>query len=126
MPLLDLFFSMIWFFLLFAWIILLIRVFADIFRSADLGGFAKVIWMLFVIVLPLLGVFVYVIVRGEKMTDRDLRDAQRQNDAFTAYVREAAGSSSGLANELAQLGQLRDSGSITPDEYAIAKAKVLA
>jgi hypothetical protein len=126
MPLLDLFFSMIWFFLLFAWIILLIRVFADIFRSADLGGFAKVIWMLFVIVLPLLGVFVYVIVRGEKMTDRDLRDAQRQSDAFTAYVREAAGSSSGLANELAQLGQLRDSGSITPDEYAVAKAKVLA
>jgi Short C-terminal domain/Phospholipase_D-nuclease N-terminal len=123
--LLDVFFSMLWFFLFIAWIVLLIRVFADIFRSADMGGFAKVIWMLFVIVLPLLGVFVYVISRGKGMTERDLSEAKRQDDAFRSYVQNAAGTS-GVADELTKLTQLRDSGAITADDFAAAKAKLLA
>jgi Short C-terminal domain len=125
MPLLDLFFSMIWFFLFFMWIMLVIRVFADIFRSDDLGGFSKVIWMLLVMFLPLFGVFVYVIARGGKMTERSIRDAQNQDAAFKSYVQEAAGTSS-VADELTKLAQLRDNGTLSPEDYAAAKAKVLA
>jgi hypothetical protein len=125
MPLLDLFFSMIWFFLFFMWIMLVIRVFADIFRSDDLGGFSKVIWLLLVMFLPLFGVFVYVILRGGKMTERSIRDAQNQEAAFKSYVQEAAGTS-GVADQLTKLAQLRDNGTLSPEDYATAKAKVLA
>ena len=104
--LLDVFFSMIWFFLFVMWIVLVIRVFGDIFRSDDMGGFLKVIWMLFVMAVPLLGVFMYIILRGRTMTANDLKAAQAQQEAFNAYVRQAAGSPAGVADELAKLAGL--------------------
>lgn len=125
-PLLDVFFSMIWFFLFVSWIVLVIRVFGDIFRSDDLGGFAKVIWMLVVMVIPVIGVFIYVIARGGSMTRRDVRAGQAQEEAFGAYVRQVAGSSTGVADDLAKLAQLRDSGAISNEEYAAAKVKLLS
>ena len=126
--LLDLFWSMLWFFLFVAWISLVIRVFADIFRSDDLGGVSKVVWVLLVIFLPLFGVLMYTIARGGKMTEHAINDAQRRDDAFAAYVQQAAGSAggSGSADELAKLVALRDQGVLTPDEFAAAKAKALS
>jgi hypothetical protein len=124
--LLDVFFSMIWFFLFVMWIVLVIRVFGDIFRSDDMGGLVKVIWMLFVMAVPLLGVFMYIILRGRKMTANDVKAAQAQQEAFNTYVRQAAGSPAGVADELAKLAGLRDNGTISADDFAAAKAKLLA
>src|SRR3954467_15474171 len=90
-PLLGFFWSMVIFFLWFMWLWLLFRIFADIFRSADLGGFAKTLWIIFVIVLPFLGVFIYVIARGNSMTQRSIDLAQQQQAQFDSYVRQAAG-----------------------------------
>jgi magnesium-transporting ATPase (P-type) len=123
--LLDVFWSMLWFFLFVMWIILIIRVFSDIFRSDDLGGFAKVLWMCFVIFLPLLGVFIYIMARGASMTDRALKDAQQQQEAFSSYVRQTAGTP-GIADELAKLNELRASGAITAEDFEAAKAKILS
>ncbi len=126
LDLLDLFFSMLWFFLFVIWIIILIRVFNDIFRSDDLSGLVKVLWMLFVIVLPLLGVFVYIISRGKGMGERDERVLEARDAKFNAYIRETAGSTKSMVDELAKLVELRDSGAITPEEFDSAKAKLLA
>ncbi len=123
--LLDVFFTMLWFFLFVVWIILIIRVFSDIFRSDDLGGYAKVLWMTFVIFLPLLGVFIYIMARGASMTDRAMKDAEKQEDAFSSYVRQTAGTPS-VADELAKLNELRASGAITAEDYDAAKAKILS
>ena len=124
-PLLGIFWSMFIFFLWFAWIILLFRVFADIFRSDDLGGFAKALWSIFVLLVPFLGVFIYVVARGHSMTQRDI-DRARSNEAeFRSYVQSAAGTG-GSADELAKLAQLRDSGVLTEAEFADQKAKILA
>jgi ABC-type multidrug transport system fused ATPase/permease subunit len=124
--LLDLFFSMLWFFLFVIWIIIVIRVFNDIFRSDDLGGFVKVLWMLFVIFLPLVGVFVYIISRGKGMSERDERTLQAREAKFNAYIQETAGSTKSMVDELAKLVELRDSGAITTEEYETAKSKLLA
>ena len=123
-PILGLFWSMLMFFLFFAWIVLLFRVFADIFRS-ELGGFAKAIWSIFVIILPFLGVFVYVIAHGDGMRDRDIAAARQNEAAFQAYVQQAAGSS-GVASELSKLSDLRASGTLTEAEFEAQKAKLLA
>ncbi len=123
-PLLGVFWSMFLFFLLFAWLMLLFRVFADIFRS-DLGGFAKAIWSIFVIIVPFLGVFVYLIAHGDAMTQRNLADAQQSGQAFQAYVRDAAGTG-GVATELGQLAELKSQGAITDAEFDAQKAKLLA
>jgi heme exporter protein D len=125
-PLLGVFWTMLWFFLWFAWLFLLFRVFADIFRSHDMGGFAKALWVIFVIIVPFLGVLVYVIARGHKMTERDIADAQRNEAAFRSYVQEAAGSSGGTADELSKLADLKAKGVITDDEFAQQKAKLLS
>ena len=117
--------SMIWFFLFFIWIWLLITVFADIFRSRDLSGWGKALWTIFVVFLPYLGVFVYLIARGKKMGEHAVADAQAQDQAFRAYVKEAAGSG-GPADQLAQLAALRDQGVIDDAEFARMKAKVTA
>src|SRR3954447_12618273 len=93
-PLLGIFWTMLWFFLWFAWIVILIRVFADIFRSRDMGGFAKALWSIFVIVVPFLGVFVYLIARGHHMAERDIADAQSRDQAFQNYVKDVAGNGS--------------------------------
>jgi heme exporter protein D len=124
-PLLGLFWTMMIFFLWVAWLILLFRVFADIFRSKDMGGFAKAIWSIFVILVPFLGVFLYVIVNGRSMSERDIADAKQREAEFQAYVRETAGTA-GSAEEIAKLADLRDKGVITDEEFASSKAKLLA
>ena len=128
MPILDLFFSMLWIFLFIMWIWLVITVFVDIFRSDDLSGWGKAGWIVLVIFLPLLGVLIYVIARGQSMTDRRIRDARDQKDATDAYIRSVAGTGSGgsTADELTKLAALRDNGTLTEDEYQSQKAKLLA
>ena len=125
MPVLDLFFTMLWFFLFILWIWLVISIFIDIFRSDDLSGWGKAGWTIFVIIVPLLGVLVYLIARGDKMQQRSIDQARAQQEAADAYIREAAGSSS-TADELEKLSKLKDQGVITDDEYAAQKAKLLA
>ena len=127
-PLLGVFWTMLWFFLWFAWLMLLFRVFADIFRSKDMGGFAKALWSIFVIFVPFLGVLIYVIARGHKMAERDMADAAQNEAAFRSYVQEAAGSGGGggTADELAKLADLKAKGVLTDDEFAQQKAKLLS
>jgi putative oligomerization/nucleic acid binding protein len=125
-PLAGAFWTMLWFFLWIIWILILFRVIFDIFRSHDLGGWGKALWLIFVIVLPFLGVFVYLIARGGKMTERDVRQAQAQDEAFRAYVQDAAGSGGGTADELAKLADLRDKGVISDADFQQQKAKILA
>lgn len=124
MPLLDVFWAMLWFFLFIAWIWVLISVIADIFRSDDLSGWAKGLWVLFVIVLPWLGVLVYLIARGHGMAERSMASAAAAEQAQRDYIQSVAGSSS--ADELAKLAQLRDSGVISDSEFQAQKAKLLA
>ena len=117
--------SMIWFMLFFIWIWLLIMVFSDIFRSHDMGGGAKAFWVIFVILLPYLGVFVYLIARGPKMAEHAAEAAQANDKAMRAYVQDAAGTG-GAAAELERLAGLKASGTITDAEFQQMKAKVLA
>jgi hypothetical protein len=113
--------SMIYFFLFFIWIWLLITVFADIFRSHDMGGGAKAGWCIFVILLPFLGVFVYLIARGGKMHEHAVADYQAQDAAARAYIRDAA---SNPADQLQQLADLKAKGVIDDAEFQKMKAKV--
>lgn len=127
MPLLDLFWAMLWFFLFFAWIALLFHIIGDIFRSDDMSGWGKGLWLLFVIVVPWLGVLIYLIARGGSMQERAIADAARRERATRQYLREVASSSgASSADELAKLVQLRDSGAISAQEFEAQKAKVLA
>jgi hypothetical protein len=123
-PLLGVFWTMLWFFAFFIWIWLLIIVFGDIFRSHDMGGFAKALWVIFVIFLPILGVLIYLIARGDKMHARAARDAQKQDEAFRSYVQQAAAPSNS-ADELAKLADLKASGALTDEEFQAGKAKIL-
>ncbi|MEV5282577.1 SHOCT domain-containing protein [Streptomyces sp. NPDC051994] len=121
---------MMWFFLWVMWLILLFRVIGDIFRDDALSGWGKAGWTLFVCVLPFLGVFVYLIARGRGMGRREVRQAQKQEQAFRSYVQEVAAdapaSGATRADELAKLAGLHDHGDITDSEYEKAKTKVLA
>ncbi len=126
MPLLDLFWAMLWFFLWIMWIYLVIAVFIDLFRSSDLSGLMKAIWALFVLLVPLLGVFIYLIARGGKMQQRAIDDAAARDAATQQYIRDAAGTGPGASDELAKLAKLRDDGVITDAEFQAQKAKVLA
>jgi hypothetical protein len=125
-PLLGLFWTMMIWFLWIAWIVVLFRVIADIFRSRDLGGGGKALWAIFVIVVPWLGVLVYLIARGHSMTERDVQHAQAQDAAFRSYVQDTASSGSGTADELTKLAGLKAQGVITDAEFAQQKAKLLA
>ena len=125
MPLLNIFWSMLYFFLWVIWFWILITVFIDIFRSPDLGGFAKAMWFLFVLFIPLIGVLVYLIASGGKMHEHAVRQARQQDREFRAYVQDAAGSQSS-ADQLAKLADLRERGAISADEFAREKAKVLS
>jgi hypothetical protein len=122
----QVFWSMMWFFLFFIWIWLLIMVFSDIFRSKDLGGVAKAIWVIFVILVPYLGVFVYLIARGHKMSEHAIEAAQAQDAANRQYIQQVTASSSSPADELAKLADLKAKGVISDAEYADLKAKALA
>ena len=125
-PLLNLFWTMLWFFLFVAWIYLLIIVVTDIFRSDDMSGWAKALWVLFVVIVPWLGILVYLIARGDKMSARAASDYQRRDEEMRAYVRDAASTSgASTADELTKLAALRDSGTITAAEFEQQKAKLL-
>jgi Short C-terminal domain/Phospholipase_D-nuclease N-terminal len=122
-PLLDVFWTMLWFFCFFIYIWLLIRIFSDIFRSHDMGGWAKAGWIIFIFVLPFLGILVYLIARGKKMGEHQMQDAARAQEEFKSYVQEAAGS--GTADELSKLADLKAKGVITDTEFQAQKAKLL-
>lgn len=123
MPLLDLFWTMLWLFLFIMWIWLLISIFGDIFRR-DISGWAKAGWVLFLIVLPLLGALIYLIANGGDMQERTVRDYQAAEAAQKEYIRSVAGT--GTADELEKLARLRDSGVVTEEEFAAQKAKLLS
>ena len=117
--------SMLWFFLFFIWIWILITVFADIFRSHDLSGWVKAIWVIFVIFLPYLGVFVYLIARGHKMSEHAMEAAKAQDVAARQYIRDAAGTGGSAADELDRLADLKAKGVIDDAEFQKMKAKVV-
>jgi hypothetical protein len=123
-PLLSIFWTMLEFFLFFLWIWLVIMVFTDIFRSKDMGGFAKALWVLVVIIFPYFGVLIYLIARGGKMHERANEAAQQQQKAFDSYIQEAAGSP-GTADELSKLADLKAQGVLTDAEFEDQKAKLL-
>ncbi|MGH3196419.1 MAG: SHOCT domain-containing protein [Streptosporangiaceae bacterium] len=123
-PLLNIFWTMFEFFLWIVWIWIFVMVIFDIFRSHDLSGWAKALWVLFVAIIPLIGVLVYLIVRGGSMHERAQRQAARQDEAFRSYVQDTA--STNTADQLAKLADLRDRGVITAEEFAREKEKVLA
>jgi hypothetical protein len=116
---------MLWFFLWLLWIFLVVSILVDIFRSPDLNGWAKAGWTIFVILLPLLGVLVYLIARGAKMQERQAWMAQRQEERTRAYIRDAAGGG-GAADELAKLVELKEHGDISEAEFEQGKAKILS
>ncbi len=125
-PLLDIFWTTLEIFLFIIWIWLLIVVFSDIFRSHDIGGFAKALWVLFIVILPYIGVLVYLIARGGKMHERAEAQAQQAQSAFDAYVKQAAGSSgTSTADQLTQLADLKSRGVINEAEFEAEKAKLL-
>jgi hypothetical protein len=131
-PFADLFLTILYIAGWILWIVLLFLIVMDIFRSRDLSGWAKAAWLLFVIVLPLLGVLAYLVVRGGTMHERYAREVEAQEDAFRSYVREAAagdghggGDGHSSSEELIRLAELRDRGLITDEEFQKAKAKVL-
>ncbi|WP_405875930.1 MULTISPECIES: SHOCT domain-containing protein [unclassified Streptomyces] len=126
-PLLSAFWTMLVFFLWIMWFVLLFRVVVDIFRDDSLGGWGKAGWLVFAIVLPFLGVFVYVVARGRNMGHREVAQARAQQDAFDSYVRETAGGtgSQSSVDELAKLSEIRARGDITDEEYSRAKELVL-
>ena len=123
-PFLSILGTMVVFFGFVIWFWLLIRVFGDVFRRSDIGGWAKFFWSVFVIVIPLLGVLIYLIAQGEKIGERDMEAANAQKAEFDAQVREAAGG--GPGNEIAQAKQLLDSGAISQAEFNTIKQKALA
>ncbi|MFF3614596.1 SHOCT domain-containing protein [Streptomyces sp. NPDC002580] len=124
-PLLNVFWTTMWFFLWILWFMLLFRVIGDIFRDDALSGWGKAGWCVFVVILPFLGIFVYLIARGRGMGEREMRRIQRSQEDMNSYIRETAGSS-GKADELAKLADLKTNGHITAEEFEKAKAKVLA
>jgi hypothetical protein len=122
-PFLDVLWTMILFFAWVAWIWIAITVFADVFRRHDINGWAKAAWVVLVIVLPFLGVLIYLISQHEGMSERSVKDAQTQKAAFDQYVREAAG---GSAAEIAKAKELLDAGTISQAEFDAIKAKAVS
>ncbi len=122
-PLLNVFLWMLWFFLFIIWIWLLISIFADIFRS-EMSGWAKAGWTIFVIILPFLGVLIYLIANGSAMQERSMAQAAASQQAQTDYIKSVAGSES-TADQIKTLSDLHDAGKLTDDEFAAQKAKLL-
>ena len=126
----QVFWSMLWFFMFVIWIWMLIAVFSDIFRSPDLSGAAKAVWSLFVIVLPFLGVFSYLIIRGRKMNEHAMDQARLRDEMMRSYVRDVAattptsGSGSSEVDQLAKLADLRANGLLEENEYQQMKARI--
>lgn len=124
MPLLDVFWTMLWLFLWIAWFWLVVSVFGDIFRSDDLSGWGKAGWTLFTVFLPYLGVFVYLVVRGSSMHERSAQRAAAQERATRSYIRDVTGV--GMADELSKLADLRARGVLTDEEFQAQKSRILA
>jgi putative oligomerization/nucleic acid binding protein/phospholipase D-like protein len=125
-PFLDVVWTMLIFFLWVIWFWILITVFIDIFRRHDLSGWGKTGWVVFTILLPFLGVFIYLITQGDHMAKRNVEQAQAQREQFDDYVRETAGSGGGAADQIAKAKQLLDSGAISQTEFDALKQKALA
>jgi len=119
----EVFLSMLWFTLFFLWIWLVITVFADIFRSHDLSGWAKALWSIFVIFLPYLGVFIYLIARGHKIGEHQVEEVQRTDAAMQTYIRSVAATP---ADDLTQLSDLHDRGIIDDAEYEAMRRRLVA
>jgi predicted PurR-regulated permease PerM len=124
-PFLDVVWTLFIFFAWIIWFMLLFRVIADIFRRHDIGGGTKTLWLIFVIILPFLGVFIYLISQSGSMAERDTRDVQASQQQFDAYVKSVAGGG-GPAAEIDKAKQLLDNGTITQAEFDSIKAKALA
>jgi Short C-terminal domain/Phospholipase_D-nuclease N-terminal len=128
-PLLNLFLTMLYFFLWIAWLFLLFRIILDIFRSHDLGGWGKALWTILILFVPFLGVLIYVIARGSSMQERDMQQARDSKQAMDRYITETAkgaAPATSPVDELTKLADLHKSGAINDDEFAAMKAKVLA
>jgi hypothetical protein len=121
----QVFLSMLYFFLFFIWIWLLIVVFSDLFRSHDLSGWSKAFWVIGIIILPYLGVLLYLILRGHKMAEHAQQAAAAQDAAARQYIQQAAGSTPSTADELQRLADLKAQGVISDAEFETAKAKAL-
>jgi hypothetical protein len=124
-PLLGAFWTIFMIFLWVVWFWILITVFIDIFRSHDLSGWAKALWFLFVLFIPLIGVLIYLIARGGSMQERAAQQAQQQDAEFRSYVQEAAASPASTADQLTKLADLRDRGVISAEDFEREKAKLL-
>jgi len=124
MPLLDIFWSIFVFFLMVAWIWAVIGVISDVFRSPDLGGLSKGIWMLFIIVIPWLGVLSYLVIRGKSMQERNMQAMADAGDRQRAYIQSVAGTST--ADELSKLAELKEKGVITDAEFDAQKSRLLS
>lgn len=124
-PLLNVFLSFMYFFLFIVWIFLIFTIFTDLFRSHDVGGWGKTFWVLLILFLPLLGVLIYLIVRGGSMHERAAAAAASQEAAMKEYIQQAAGTSPSVADELEKLAALRDAGTISAEDFAAQKARLL-
>ncbi|MEU2428376.1 MULTISPECIES: SHOCT domain-containing protein [unclassified Streptomyces] len=123
-PVLGAFWTVMWIFLWVLWLILLFRIIVDVFRDHEMNGWVKAAWLLFLILIPFLGVLVYVIARGKSMGKREVEHAQQQQEAFNAYIRDTAkGGSAG--EELTRLSQLKEKGDLSEEEFQKAKEKLL-
>jgi hypothetical protein len=126
-PILDIFLTTLYFFLFIIWIWLLFMVFIDVFRSHDIGGWAKALWVIFIVVMPYLGVLVYLIARGGKMHERAAHQAALQQKAFDQYVKQTAGTpGESTTDQLHKLADLKSKGVLTDAEFETQKAKILA
>ena len=125
-PFLDILWSMIIFFVWVVWIWMMVIILTDVFRRRDLSGWGKAGWTVFLIVLPFLGAFVYLIAEGKNMADRRAEEVRGQQAQFDDYVKTVAGDGGGAAAEIAKAKQLLDSGAITQTEFDQLKTKALA
>ena len=125
-PFFDVFWTIVIFFVWVAWLMILFRIFADVFRRHDISGWAKAAWCVFVIFLPFLGVLVYLIAEGKNMADRRAEEVRGQQAQFDDYVKTVAADGGGAAAEIEKAKQLLDSGAITQTEFDQLKTKALA
>ncbi|WP_282694551.1 SHOCT domain-containing protein [Streptomyces sp. CC208A] len=131
-PLLNVFWTMLWFFLWIMWLFLLFKVITDIFRDHELSGWGKAGWLILCILVPYLGVLIYVIARGKGMSQRDIKQAKEAEDRFQDYIRQTAGTPAAgsgtpsATDELARLADLKERGAISDEEFQRAKSKILA
>jgi hypothetical protein len=124
-PFMDLLWTMLIFFFWVIWIWIVITVLIDIFRRHDIGGFSKALWVIFVVILPWLGVLVYLIVQHDGMRERSIEQAKAQRRELDQYVRDTGGGGGGAAAEIAKAKELLDSGAITQEEFQALKTKAL-